>query len=164
MAGDGSPYCNLYCLHPVVSHNAFFFCGGGDVNTSNLQTLCDMRDFLISLYYFKNPLISISCYNICWMDKYIMPPAYFGHCKCSVQNEVEVLVTVILIFQLTLIRSRMKWVSLRVQFHIQCMRSRCILFMYNLYKGYCQGRIMFSSSSLDSCSTELDEPEFLHHV
>jgi hypothetical protein len=36
------------------------------------------------------------------------------------------------------IRLHMKQASLRMQFGIPCMRSSCVLFMYNLYKGYRQ--------------------------
>jgi hypothetical protein len=41
-----------------------------------------------------------------------------------------------------------KQVSLWVQFAIHCMRGRCILFMYNLHRGYNQATIIFATSSV----------------
>jgi hypothetical protein len=40
--------------------------------------------------------------------------------------------------------------SLSVQFGMHCMKSSCVLFMYNLYKGCSEGAIMIASNSLVS--------------
>jgi hypothetical protein len=40
--------------------------------------------------------------------------------------------------------------TLRVQICVQCLRGSCILFMYNLYKGYTQGTTIFVYSCNNS--------------
>jgi hypothetical protein len=47
--------------------------------------------------------------------------------------------------------------SLRFQFGVHCLRGSCILslFMFNLYMGYNQGTIIFTSSSISSFYTKL---------
>jgi hypothetical protein len=77
------------------------------------------------------------------------PPAHIGLNRCNVQNEEEVLDMYTLVHRIELIRSHMKQASLRVQFGTHCMRHSYTLFKYNLYKGYRQRTIIFTSSSVD---------------
>jgi hypothetical protein len=50
---------------------------------------------------------------------------------------------------LMLVKFRMTRTFLRMQFFINCMKSNCIYFLYNLHEGYIQGTTVFISSSLD---------------
>jgi hypothetical protein len=72
---------------------------------------------------------------------------------CRMKSKCQMLY--MLIHHLSLVGLHIKQASFKVQFSIHCMRSSCLLFMCNLYRGCRQGTIIFASCSIAGFYTKL---------